>query len=38
MTILSQSLLTLVSSHLVALFLFSVWHDLNELNMLNLNE
>lgn len=28
MTILAQSLLTLVSSHLVALLLFSVWHNL----------
>ena len=27
MTILAQSLLTLVGSHLVALFLFSVWHN-----------
>ena len=27
MTILSQSLFTFVSSHLVALFLFSVWHN-----------
>ena len=27
MTILAQSLLTLVSSHLVALLLFSVWHN-----------
>ena len=26
-TILAQSLLTLVSSHLVALLLFSVWHN-----------
>ena len=28
MTILAQSLLTLVSSHLVALLLLSVWHNL----------
>ena len=27
MTILAQSLLTLVSSHFVALLLFSVWHN-----------
>jgi hypothetical protein len=27
MTILAQSLLTLVSSHLVALLLLSVWHN-----------
>ena len=27
MTVLAQSLLTLVSSHLVALLLFSVWHN-----------
>ena len=33
MAILSQSLLTLVSSHLVALFLFSVWHNFNYLNV-----
>ena len=31
MTILAQSLLTLVSSHLVALLLFSVWHSLMKL-------
>ena len=29
MTILAQSLLTLVSSHLVALLLLSVWHNFN---------
>ena len=27
MTILAQSLLALVGSHLVAFFLFSVWHN-----------
>ena len=33
MTILAQSLLTLVSCHLVALLLFSVRHNSNELNI-----
>ena len=32
MTILAQSLLALVSSHLVALLFLSVWHNLNILN------
>ena len=31
MTILAQSLLTLVSSHLVALLFLSVWHNTNNL-------
>ncbi len=35
MTILAQSLLTLVSSHLVALLFLSVWH--NRLNIKNVN-
>ena len=33
MTILAQSLLTLVGSHLVALLLLSVWHNDNILNV-----
>ena len=35
MTILAQSLLTLVSSHLVALLLFSVWHNTKIFKYLN---
>ena len=34
MTILAQSLLTLVSSHLVALLFLSVWHNSKILNVI----
>ena len=34
MTLLSQSLLTFVSGHLVTLLFLSVWHSLNNLNVI----
>ena len=33
-TILSQSLLTLVGGHLVAFFLFSVWHNSGDIELI----